>query len=255
MKINQNNDISIYRGESVALDFKISQSNDYYIPFLVSTEREHPRICITIGSARRESNNIVSKQIWLDLEGVPRFYSTVVQNMGTLPDEALDDIASMMQSNIMYQFLKQEEVDADEAKLHFMMLDPEDEEELLIDEYAFTVTMTLNETHTLDMTNTDYFYQIELMDTVPMLTELLSIFATTSLYARLPNGFTTVLNESGLTTAITEYWSECIALATKLDPTRWGHRVLDPLTSPVASVSNIQMLQVPRRFTVQSVVK
>jgi hypothetical protein len=264
-KINQNNDISVYRGETAAIDFKISQRSDYYVPFLISSERVNPMVCITIGSTRRENNNIVSKQLWLELDDVPKFTQTVVRDLGEVDDTDLTTaelkvaLALLIAPGEMTQFTRKTEADPTStvnSQLHFaysVMID--EVETVYIDEYDFTVTMSLNETITLDMTNTDYFYQIELMDTVPMMTELESIFATTSLYAKLPNGFTTVLNESGLTTAITEYKSECIALATKLDPTRWGYRVLDPLTSPVASVSNIQMLQAPRRFTVQSVVK
>jgi len=62
MKINANNDISVYRGESLAIDFKISQRSDYYVPFLISSARVNPMVCITIGSTRRESKNIVTKQ-------------------------------------------------------------------------------------------------------------------------------------------------------------------------------------------------
>jgi hypothetical protein len=278
MKINQNNDISVYRGETAVIDFKISQRTDYYVPFLVSSERVNPMVCITIGSTRRESKNIVSKQLWLDLSEmttttdddliVPRFTQTVVTDLGTIDDTDLDtpstyddDLKALLVSSItpgtMYQFLLQTEVAAGNSQLHFAYSVMVEEDEVVhIDDYDFTIIMTIDETITLDMTGTDYFYQIELMDTVSMIDELTDIFSDTTLYAKLPNGFSAIVDgPTGLSAAILEYWKECIALATKLDPTRWGYRILNPASSPVARVSNVQPLQAPRRFTVQSVVK
>jgi hypothetical protein len=255
-KINANNDISVYRGETAAIDFKISQRTDYYVPFLISSERVNPMVCITIGSTRRENNNIVSKQLWLELTDVPKFFLTRVEDMGMLPEAAWDNdgMVPYMTAGIMYQFTTTEEVEAGNSQLHFAYLNPEDETEVLTDDYDFTVVMSLDETITLDMTNTDYFYQIELMDTVPMSTELETIFSDSTLRAKMSDAFNTAWASSP-TTAVTEYQAACVALINKVWPNYWGYRILDPATSIVAKVSNIQMLQPPRRFVVQSVVK
>jgi hypothetical protein len=254
MKINQNNDIFIYRGETGAIDFKMSQRSDYYVPFLISTARVNPMVCITIGSTRRESKNIVSKQLWIDIDTllIPKFVSTVPVD---LPDitlgegETLEEVLSdIMTSGYLYQFKLTAEVEAGSPQLHFAYLT--DFDVVKIDEYEFTIIMAIDENITLDMTNTDYFYQIELMDTEPMITHLLNIFTNNpALISKLPVDFENT--EAG----IAEYLVECITVVTKAYPNHWGYRINNPFTSPVASVSNIQMLQPPRRFTVQSVIK
>lgn len=257
MKINQNNDISIYRGETAAIDFKISQRSDYYVPFLISNGRVNPMVCITIGSARRETKNIVSTQLWLELDNVLKFNQTVVTDLGQIDDTGLtigqlySVLLPLIEEGTMYQFTKKTEVDAGNSQLHFVYsLTVGGIETAYIDQYNFTVTMALDETITLNMTNTDYLYQIELMNTEPMTTHLIEYFNTyPALINKLPDAF--INNEVGVTT----YLKECIALINKVEPNHWGHRINNPLTSPVASVSAIQILQPPRKFTVQSVVR
>lgn len=256
MKINQNNDISVYRGETAAIHFKLSQRSDYYVPFLVNIDRVNPMICITIGSTRRESNNIVSKQLWLPLSEVTtkRFNQTVVEDLGTITFATPNDLSSVKAAllvlateGIMYKYLMQNEVDNNTPKLHFAYVE---NNTVIIDEYEFTVIMALDETITLDMTNTDYYYQIELMNTEPMTTAIFNILtANPTLINKLPTNF--VLNETG----IDNYYTDCINVITKAFPNQWGYRINNPYTSPVASVSNIQMLQPPRKFTVESVIK
>jgi hypothetical protein len=257
MKINQNNDITIYRGETGAIDFKISQRSDYYVPFLISDNRVNPMVCITIGSTRRESKNIVNKQLWLDLpiEIYPRFNQTVVTDLATItvtPPATLAEVLNpLMEPGVMYQFRLTSEVNAGINNLHFAYeIEVDNVEVQHIDDYDFKVIMALDENITLDMTNVDYFYQIELMNTEPMIPHIQSIFnSNPSLINKLPAGFTN--DELG----ITNYKKACIDLISKTYPNHWGYRITDPYTSPVASVSNIQMLQPPRSFTVQSVVK
>lgn len=255
MRVNANNDISVYRGETAAIDFKLSQRSDYYVPFLISNARVNPKVCITIGSTRRENTNIVSKQLWLELDDIPKFANTVVTDLGTLSASSELNIASLMSVGTMYQFKREAEVAADNPQLHFAYEAVEGT--ALIDTYDFTVIMALDETITLDLTGTEYFYMIELMDTVSMTTHLISVLdANSHLLNKLPTAFTTAYN-SNKTTAVTNpnYLPSIIALITKTFPNHWGHRITDPLTSPVARVSAIQVLQAPRRFIVESVVK
>lgn len=254
MRMNLNNDISIYRGETAALDFKISQRSDYYVPFLISSERDHPRVCITIGSTRRESNNIVSKQIWLELDEllIPRFTQTTVSDLGILSAASEQTIYTMVAPGIMYQFQRETEVAAGESQLHFVYLNSNNI--IAIDDYDFTIVMSLDEDISLDMTNIDYYYQIELMDTEPMIDNLVAFFTThPELISKLPSGFDT--DPEGIANSITTYLEQCINLVLETYPNYFGHRITNPLTSPVASVSNIQIIQPPRKFTVQSVVK
>ena len=249
MRINLNNDISVYRGETAAIDFKFSQRSDYYVPFLISSARVNPMVCITIGSARRETKNITTVQLWLDLTDleIPRFTQTVVEDLGTLSAESEAALDTMISEGIMYQYLRASEVAEGNSILHFAYIA---NDVVLVDDYHFVITMALDDTITLNMENIDYQYQIELMDTEPMITHIISVFnANPSLLAKLPNAFTN--DETGVTT----YLAECIALITKTFPKHWGYRINDPLTSPVASVSNIQMLQPPRKLTVQAVVR
>jgi hypothetical protein len=250
MKINQNNDISIYRGETGAIDFKISQRADYYVPFLITTDRVNPMICITIGSTRRESTNIVTKQLWLDLDEavIPRFITSSLGDLGILSAESEVTMLNLMTIGTMYQFKREAEVLAGNPILHFAYEDSEGS--LQIDTYHFTVIMAIDENITLDMTNLDYFYQIELLDTEPMISHLQTLFTNhPELVAKLPAGF--INTELGITT----YLKECITLINRTWPNYWGYRINNPFTSPVARVNNIRMLQPPRRFTVQAVIK
>lgn len=168
MKINQNNDITCYRGEAVAIDFKFSQRSDYYVPFLVSSARVNPHVRITISSSMREMNNTVTKQFLLPInstledEGdivLPRFIQTTVKDLGTI-----DELEPLMTDGYMYQFLLETEVAAGESERHFAYLNTDDE--VVIDTYHFQVTMTLPTEDTKDLTTTNYFYQIELVDLV-----------------------------------------------------------------------------------------
>jgi hypothetical protein len=248
MKLNQNNDITLYRGETGAIDFKISQRTDYYVPFLLSSARVNPMACITIGSTRRESKNIVSKQLWIDLSNLPRFSQTVVTDLGIIDATAEANLAATMTTGIMYQFKRATEVAAGNPQLHFAY-EPVDGT-VLIDDYHFTIILAVDETITLDMTNSEYLYQIEVMDTELMIPHIVAVLtANPHLINRLPSDF---VNDS---TGVNQYLAQCISVITKAFPNHWGYRVSDPYTSPVASVSNIQMIQAPRKFTVQAVVK
>jgi len=254
MKINQNQDITIYRGEAGVIDFKISQRSDYYVPFLISNARKlnNPYICITIGSARRESKNIVTKQLWLPIPAnLPLFTSTIVVDLGPITvgeGETLEGILGLsVEEGILYQFTV-----PGSSTLHFVYGTYVDDvlDELHIDEYHFYIVLTLDEDITLDMTNTEYFYQIDLMDTVPMDTHLIAIFTNhPELLVKMPADFTN--DEDG----VEAYKSKCIDVINKAFPNHWGHRISNPYTSPVASVSNIQIILPPRNFIVQSVVK
>ena len=261
MKINQNNDISVYRGETGAIDFKISQRSDYYVPFLISSARVNPMVCITIGSTRRESKNIVTKQLWLEVDSmlIPKFTQTVVTDLGTISSASESTITTDIEPGTMYQFKRETEVNTGNPQLHFVYSIIEDNVEVAhIDDYDFTVIMAIDETITLDMTNNEYYYQIELMDTELMLDHLLEIFEDNpALINKLPDDFAVAyaVPTTGPTDAITTYLSECISVVTKAFPNHWGYRINNPLTSPVASVSAIQMLQPPRKFTVISVIK
>jgi hypothetical protein len=250
MKINQNHDITIYRGEAGVIDFKISQRSDYYVPFLISSERTNPMICITIGSARRESKNIVTKQLWLELpDDLPLFELTTVYDLTevvvdlTDPADIGEVLTPLVEEGILYQFIV-----PGSSTLHFVYIDSIGD--LHIDDYHFYIVLTLDEDITLDMTNTEYFYQIDLMDTVPMTTHLIEMFDTyPELLTKMPADF--INNEDG----VEAYKSKCIDVINKAFPNHWGHRISNPYTSPVASVSNIQIILPPRNFIVQSVVK
>jgi hypothetical protein len=256
MNINQNKDITVYRGEAVAIDFKISQRSDYYVPFLVSNARvdNNPMVCITIGSTRRESKNIVTKQVWLELDSLEMFEQTTITDLGEVDVDLIegdglqaslaDEFDSVIKEAYMYQFTI-----PSSSTRYFIYVDSDGDYHL---DYHFTITLTLDEDITLDMTNLDYFYQIDLMDTVLMTDHLIEIFdneCNSALLDKLPADFTN--DETG----ITLYKTECIKVINKAFPNHWGHRVVDPYTSPVASVSNIQIILPPRKFIVQSVVK
>lgn len=183
MTINQNNDITCYRGEAVVIDFKFSQRSDYYVPFLVSSARLDPVVRLTIGSSKRESTGTISKEFLfpinstLEDEGgivLPRFVQTTVEELDTIDDtgysadpatyltELKAELILLMTDGYMYQFLLATEVADGESERHFAYLNVDDE--VVIDTYHFTLTMTLANEDTRDLTTTNYFYQIDLID-------------------------------------------------------------------------------------------
>jgi len=90
------NERRIQQGEDFNLDLLLSQNQEEYVPFVVSSERENPMFVITVASTKFEKNERYVESWWLDLNKgymdvngdmveLPRFFQTVPQDLGILP--------------------------------------------------------------------------------------------------------------------------------------------------------------------------
>ena len=79
------NDIEIQQGEDFNMDVLLSASNVEYIPFIVSSEREHPHFVVTIASTKYEKNMRYVCSWWddpLEKEQLPTFFQTTPFYLG-----------------------------------------------------------------------------------------------------------------------------------------------------------------------------
>lgn len=169
------NELEVQQGEDFPLDRLISQSNEEYIPFIVSSERQNPMITITVASTKFEKNERYVATWWLDLlqgdEPLPRFYQTVVQPIGEYDDETpitRPDGDEPMEC--LYQYtLVSEEIDEElgHKPYHYVYFTVEDPNTPQYD-YEFRVRMQFRSEDTSRWGSQNYLYQITLVDTISM---------------------------------------------------------------------------------------
>ena len=83
------NERVIQQGEDWNLDIKLSQSIGEYIPYIVSSEREHPHFVLTVASTKFEKNHRYVESWWQEIpETQPRFYETVPFYIGEFAENA-----------------------------------------------------------------------------------------------------------------------------------------------------------------------
>lgn len=72
------NERIIQQGEDWNLDIKLSQSVSEYIPYIVSSQREHPHFVLTVASTKFEKNHRYVESWWQEIPDTqPRFKQTV----------------------------------------------------------------------------------------------------------------------------------------------------------------------------------
>lgn len=72
------NERVIQQGEDWNIDVKLSQSVQDYIPYIVSSEREHPHFVLTVASTKFEKNHRYVESWWQEIpDSQPRFKQTV----------------------------------------------------------------------------------------------------------------------------------------------------------------------------------
>lgn len=88
------NERVIQQGEDWNLDIKLSQSITEYIPYIVSSQREHPHFVLTVASTKFEKNHRYVESWWQEIpDSQPRFYETIPFYVGDFtyePQEFLD---------------------------------------------------------------------------------------------------------------------------------------------------------------------
>ena len=71
------NERVIQQGEDWNLDIKLSQSISEYIPYIVSSQREHPHFVLTVASTKFEKNHRYVESWWQEIpDAQPRFKQT-----------------------------------------------------------------------------------------------------------------------------------------------------------------------------------
>lgn len=85
------NERVIQQGEDWNLDIKLSQSVAEYIPYIVSSQREHPHFVLTVASTKFEKNHRYVESWWQEIpDSQPRFYETVPFYVGDFTYEPLE---------------------------------------------------------------------------------------------------------------------------------------------------------------------
>lgn len=79
------NERVIQQGEDWNIDVKLSQSVQDYIPYIVSSEREHPHFVLTVASTKFEKNHRYVESWWQEIpDSQPRFKQTTPFFVGVL---------------------------------------------------------------------------------------------------------------------------------------------------------------------------
>jgi hypothetical protein len=83
------NERVIQQGEDWNLDIRLSQSIGEYIPYVISSEREHPHFVLTVASTKFEKNHRYVESWWQEIPDTqPRFYETVPFYVGEFAKNA-----------------------------------------------------------------------------------------------------------------------------------------------------------------------
>lgn len=190
------NERQVQQGEEWNLDILLSQSEEEYIPFIVSSERQHPMFAITVASTKYEKNNRYVATWWQDLvngEGfvlerseekglitvpLPRFYQTVPEYIGEISANTPitrpanpgmpDDIDPPMYA--LYQYTKAEdEIDPTLGhKPYYYVYFTEEEPNTPRYDYECRIRMQFRSEETSQWGSQNYQYQITLVDTILM---------------------------------------------------------------------------------------
>lgn len=190
------NERQVQQGEDWNLDILLSQSEEEYIPFIVSSERQNPMFAITVASTKYEKNYRYVATWWQDLtngEGfllstseetgltsipLPRFYQTIPEYIGEIaPNTTISrPVNPSMPDGIdppmyaLYQYTKtDEEVDLSlgHKPYHYVYFTKEDPNTPKFD-YECRVRMQFRSEETSQWGSQNYQYQITLVDTVSM---------------------------------------------------------------------------------------
>ena len=79
------NERVIQQGEDWNIDVKLSQSVQEYIPYIISSEREHPHFVLTVASTKFEKNHRYVESWWQEIpDSQPRFKQTTPFFVGVL---------------------------------------------------------------------------------------------------------------------------------------------------------------------------
>jgi|LGOV01.1.fsa_nt_gb hypothetical protein len=185
------NEREVQQGEEWNLDILVSQSEEEYIPFIVSSERENPMWAITVASTKFEKNERYVATWWLDLlqgdgptyeadeqgdlqnTGLPRFYQTVpdTTTFGEVADNTpLTRPAGDEPMAVLYQYTKASDA-IDETlghKPYYYIYFPVDDPENPVHGYECRIRMQFKSTETAEWGSQNYSYQITLVDTIEM---------------------------------------------------------------------------------------
>jgi len=163
------NERIIHQGETWNLDIVLSQSSIEYIPFIVSSQRVNPMWAITVASTKFEKNERFIATWWLNMSELPKFYQTVVSDLGELlPYQPVSKPAADSPMYALYQYTRSnEELDLSlgHKPYHYVYFDELGEAN---HDYECHIVMQFTSAETRLWESQNYLYQITLVDTLPM---------------------------------------------------------------------------------------
>lgn len=163
------NERTIHQGETWNLDIVLSQSNIEYVPFVVSSRRVNPMWAITVASTKFDKNERFVSTWWLDMLELPRFYQTVVSDLGEISyAQLISKPAADPAMYALYRYtISTEEYDVSlgHKPYHYVYFD---EEGVSHFDYECHITMQFSSSETNLWEAQNYLYQITLVDTIPM---------------------------------------------------------------------------------------
>ena len=163
------NERTIHQGETWNLDVVLSQSSIEYVPFVVSSQRVNPMWTITVASTKFEKNERFVATWWLDMLELPKFYQTVISDLGELlPTQPVSKPVLDSPMYALYRYTLSNEI-YDQAlghkPYHYVYFDELGESHT---DYECHIIMQFTSSETRLWEAQSYLYQITLVDTLPM---------------------------------------------------------------------------------------
>lgn len=171
------NDIEIQQGENFNMDILLSASNLEYIPYIVSSEREHPYFVITIASTKYEKNMRYVDSWWNDpltTEKLPTFFQTKPVYLGELASRpsviedvsGYTDIEESSTTRYLYQYTLQSDSEITELghkPYYYMYFDYSTGITKAVYDYECRIRQNFSSDITRLWGSQNYMYQITLV--------------------------------------------------------------------------------------------
>lgn len=160
----------VQQGEEWTIDILLSQSDNEYIPFIVSSDRPSPMWAITVASTKYEKNERYVMTWWLPVGNLPKFKQTTVFDLGEQPTgypvKLPEGHAPM---DCLYRYTQSgDEIDnkLGHKPYHYIYFTEISEQGKT--DYECRIIQSFTSEETAQWGSQNYMYQITLVDTVPM---------------------------------------------------------------------------------------
>ena len=165
------NERQVHQGEDWNLDIRLSASAREYIPFIISSQRNHPFFVVTVASTKYEKNFRYVRSWWnsVDNLNIPTFYQTTPRYYGEieeLPTNPITIEGESAETRYLYQYtLASEQIDitVGHKPYHYFYFDYSGESPIRIDGYECHIRFNFPSSITAEWTGQNYLYQITLV--------------------------------------------------------------------------------------------